>query len=125
MSTACRGSESTEPSRRSTGSAATTAAPVLTVETAITRALCAEERYLRRQLQHADCVDSWGTYDAGGSPDKEATVVNQTSNGIYVDVQHPYWWGNTEVSDDSFSTATYLVTGNRTRRVSGRAVDPC
>lgn len=125
ISTACRRTDSTESSRQSSVNALTTGAPELTVETAITRALCAEERYLRQQLQQANCVDSWGAYDAGGSPDEEGTVVNRTSNGIYVDVQHPYWWGNSEVSDDSFSTATYLVIGNRTRRVSGRAVEPC
>lgn len=93
--------------------------------TARTRALDAEEDYVTRRLRNADCVDSWGVYDAGGSRPKEATVLDRRAEGVVVNVTHPFWWGNERVDDDDFSKAAYRITTGDTHRISGRTIDPC
>lgn len=87
------------------------------------RALCAEELYLEHQFRNASCVDSWDTH--GIVVEEETSIVNETGDGTYVDVRHPYVWGNEDVSDDGFSEAIYLVTADRIVRVRGDTVTPC
>ncbi|MBO4249139.1 hypothetical protein IL252_15070 [Halomicrobium sp. IBSBa] len=89
----------------------------------VERALDAEKAYVASKLRNASCVESWDTYPI--VMDREGTVVNQTTSGLYVDVQQPYAWGNEDIEADSASRATYLVTDNETQRVSGPEIDPC
>ncbi|HKL30089.1 MAG TPA: hypothetical protein VJ898_12605 [Natrialbaceae archaeon] len=89
------------------------------------RALATEEGYLEAVFRNASCVESWGT-DATVGIDREATVVNRTADGVYVEVTHPYWYGtddNTEVDDGS--NALSLVTSETVHRVRGDEVSPC
>lgn len=98
--------------------------PAVSDETARERALTAEERYLRTRLGNAACVDGWGTNSYTGV-EAEATVRNRTSEGVSVDVVHPFWYGTETVEADGRSEATYLVTENATRRLDGTTVSPC
>jgi hypothetical protein len=94
-------------------------------ESAKERALDAEEAYLKAQFRNASCVESWGTYATAGI-DRNATIINRTADGVYVEVTHPYWYGtddNTEVDDGS--TALYLVKHETVHRIRGDDVSPC
>ena len=93
-------------------------------EDARTRALAAEEQYLRDRLENASCVEGWGTNSYTGVQE-EATVVNRTADGVVVDVVHPFWYGTATVDADGRSEATYLVTDDETRRLRGTDVSPC
>lgn len=98
-------------------------APELSNETAKERALHAEERYLERRLANEGCVAEWGTW--GTVTSEEATLRNHSVEGVTVDVKHPYWWGNDDVSYDGASRARYLVTPDVSTRLDGDRVDPC
>ena len=78
--------------------------------------LCAEEQYLKSQLEQADFVNEWGT--TATVIEEEVSILNETANGTYVHVRHPYYWGNGKLSSDGASNATYLVTQDRLKRVS-------
>lgn len=93
-------------------------------ESAERRALAAEQAYLEAQLRNASCVESWGTNATVGI-EEEATTVNRTKDGLYVEVTHPYWYGTDRVEADSGSTALYLVTPETVERVRGDDVSPC
>lgn len=93
-------------------------------ESAEERALAAEEAYLEAQLRNASCVESWGT-DATVGIEEEATTVNRTEDGVYVEVTHPFWYGTDRVEADSGSTAIYLVTPESVERIRGDEVSPC
>lgn len=88
------------------------------------RTLAAEEVYITEQLENASCVEEWGLTDYGGWG-KGATVINQSADGIYLKVRHPYWYGTGELESDGGSEATYLVTDDETQRLSGTNVTPC
>lgn len=88
------------------------------------RALAAEEAYISEELENASCVDEWGLTDYGGWG-KEATPINRSSDGVYVEVRHPYWFGTEELEADAGSEATYLVTDNGVQRLGGTKVSPC
>lgn len=88
------------------------------------RALAAEEQYITEQLGNASCVDSWGLVSFTGLQ-KEATVTNRTSDGVYVVVRHPYVYSTEEVDADVESEAHYLVTSDDIDRISGTEVSPC
>lgn len=98
--------------------------PGIASDDARERALTAEEWHLHDRLSNASCVDGWGA-DSYAGVQVEATVINRTEAGVYVDVVHPFWYGTSEVDADAVSEATYLVTTNTTRRVSGTDVSPC
>ncbi|WP_410766939.1 hypothetical protein [Haloferax sp. DFSO60] len=119
--------ETTEETPATTATATETPVPFaeITNGTAAQRALAAEESYLKSQLQNASCLTSWGTLSTTGS--KEVNVVNRTSDGIAVEVQHPYSYGKEDplVEADGYSRATYLVTEERVERIAGREISPC
>ena len=98
--------------------------PAVTDEAARERALAAEEQYLRDRLENASCAEGWGTNSYTGIQ-QEATVVNHTTDGVFVDVVHPFWYGTATVDADGRSEATYLVTDDEARRVRGTDVSPC
>jgi len=88
------------------------------------RALAAEEAYVTEQFGNASCVEDWGLESYTGV-ERAATVINRTSEGVYVEVSQPYWYSTAEVEADVGSEARYLVTENDTRRLSGTDVSPC
>ena len=88
------------------------------------QALTAEEEYITEQLGNASCVKEWGLTDYVGW-EKGATVINRSVDGVYVEVTHPYWYSTEEVEADIGSEATYRVTGDEVKRVSGTTVSPC
>ncbi|WP_049986231.1 hypothetical protein [Halobellus rufus] len=88
------------------------------------RALEAEAEYVTQQFENASCVDEWGLESYTGV-EREATVANRTSEGVYVDVSQPFWYSTAEVDADVGSEARYLVTENDTRRLDGTDVSPC
>lgn len=95
-----------------------------THERAKDRALTAEEEYITEQLENASCVNQWGLTDYVGW-EKEASVINQSAEGVYVNVSHPYWYSTSEEEADVGTKATYLVTGDEVQRHSGMEVSPC
>jgi hypothetical protein len=88
------------------------------------RALTAEERYLRSRLENASCVETW-SLTSFVSLEQSATVTNRTSEGVTVEVSHPYSFSSTDLEADVETDARYLVTPNETRRVDGTEVTPC
>lgn len=114
-----------------TADAVETSVPTTTVSprsisnaSATERALAAEEASLEAVFRNASCVESWGT-DATVGIDREATVVNRTADGVYVEVTHPYWYGTDDTEADDGSHALYLVTPETVHRVRGDDVSPC
>lgn len=93
-------------------------------EEAKERALAAEEAYITSQLENASCVESWGLTSYSGV-EKEAAVTNQTAEGVYIQVTHPYWYGTEQVEADVGSDALYLVTPEEVQRLDGTHVSPC
>lgn len=121
--------ETPSPTPTSSSTATATAVPeTTTVETtnerAKDRALTAEKKHITEQLENASCVEDWGLGDYGGWG-KEATVINQSTDGVYVTVRHPYWYGTEEVESDGGSEATYQVTDAEVQRLSGTNISPC
>jgi hypothetical protein len=98
--------------------------PDVTDDAAKERALTAEEQYLTARFENASCVEDWGLQSFTGI-DREATVVNRTTDGLYVDVTQPFWYSTAEVEADVSSEATYLVTRDDVARVAGREIKPC
>lgn len=88
------------------------------------RALGAEEAYLTERFEDASCVESWSLTSYVGI-DEEATVVNRTADGVYVDVTHPLSYATDDEEADVATEATYLVTEDDVRRVGGTNVTPC
>lgn len=90
------------------------------------RALAAEEEYLTRRLENATCLEGW---DFGGTVERRATVLDRTADTVYVEVTHPYAYGQElgrgDSVSDTGSNARYVVTAEGTRRVSGDGVSPC
>lgn len=106
--TGCTGVESSEPE--------------VSNGTARSRALAAEESYLTEHLQNASCLEDWGT--TATTVSKRATVTKRTSDGIYVEVTHPYWYYTQETEADLGSDALYIVTDETTERTRGESVSP-
>ncbi|WP_227133997.1 hypothetical protein [Halorubellus salinus] len=88
------------------------------------RALDAEEAYITDRFEDASCVESWSLISFVGI-DEEATVVNRTADGVYVDVTHPLSYATDDEEADVATEATYLVTEDDVRRVSGTNLSPC
>ncbi|MFC6952384.1 hypothetical protein [Halorubellus litoreus] len=88
------------------------------------RALDAEEASITERFENASCVESWSLTSYVGI-DEEATVLNRTADGVYVNVTHPLSYATDDEEADVATDATYLVTENETRRVSGTNVSPC
>lgn len=106
-----------------------TAAPETTTvdrnsERAEDRALSAEEAYITEQLENASCIEEWGLTDYVGWG-KGATVINQSTNGVYVNVSHPFWYSTSEEEADVGTKATYRIAGDEVQRLSGTRVSPC
>jgi hypothetical protein len=87
------------------------------------RALAAEKEYLTEQLQSAPCLNNWGTYPTTAR--KRATVAGRTSEGVRIEVFHPYSYSTDRVEADGASRADYLVTADEAQRIDGDAVSPC
>lgn len=94
--------------------------PSVSNQTAKNRALDAEESHLADQLQNASCLEDWGTTETTVS--KRATVTKRTSEGVYVEVTHPYWYTKDDTESDQGSDALYVVTDETTERESGDSV---
>ena len=88
------------------------------------QALTAEEEYITEQLGNAPCVEEWGLTDYVGWG-KGATVINQSADGVYVEVRHPFWYSTRNEEADVGTEAIYLVTGDEVQRRSGTKVSPC
>lgn len=88
------------------------------------RALTAEEQHIAETFESASCVEAWSLTSFVGL-EAEATVVNRTSDGVYVDVRHPYSYSTAAVDADVESKAQYLVTDDDVERVDGTDVAPC
>jgi len=97
--------------------------PTISDEKAKKRALDAEEEYVFEHLQNAPCLTSWGT--AGTPARKAATVIKRTTEGVRVEVTHPYWFSTNDMEVDATSRAVYLVSPDSVQRVSGDEIDPC
>ena len=80
------------------------------------RALSAEEEYITRQLQNTSCDRHWDMYGATG--EKQATVINRTADGVYVDVVDPYYVTTDAEEVDAISEAQYFVTEEIVQRVT-------
>lgn len=93
-------------------------------ESAARWAYCAEERYLRSRLEGRLCVDGWG-FEAYGGVDPAVRILDRGPSWVNIRSTHPVWWGTNDVSADSFSRATYNVTGEQCTRESGTDVRPC
>ncbi|WP_435358984.1 hypothetical protein [Haloarchaeobius sp. DFWS5] len=88
------------------------------------RALSAEAAYIQSAFQNASCVTDWGLDAVTG--EKEATVVEETGEGLSVEVHHPYWYETEKDQADSISVATYRVTEGSVERVDGDTnQNPC
>lgn len=108
----------------STTSERTTVAPSdVSDEAARERALTAEEAFLTEQLRNAPCLTNWGTSETTAST--YATVTDRTADGVYVDVQHAYWYSTEDAEADGASTAVYVVTADSIRRDRGDSISPC
>lgn len=94
--------------------------PEFSNETAKERALAAEESYLTGKLQNISCLEEWGTTETTVS--KQATVTKRTSDGVYVEVTHPYWYTTEQSEADSSTEALYVVSDEGTERRSGDSV---
>lgn len=90
--------------------------------TAKERALDAEETLLTDHLQNASCLENWGTTETTVS--KRATVTKRTSDGVYVEVTHPYWYHTDDTEADLGSNALYVVTDETTERKRGDSLSP-
>lgn len=88
------------------------------------RALAAEEAYITEQLENASCVQSWSLRSFVGI-EEEATTLNETATGIYVEVSHPYSYATNTTEADVGTEARYFVTANMTDRLAGTTVSPC
>lgn len=88
------------------------------------QALDAEEAYITEQFEDAPCVESWSLTSFVGI-EEEASVLNRTADGVYVDVTHPLSYATDEEEADVKTEATYLVTPDAVRRVSGTNASPC
>jgi len=88
------------------------------------RALAAEAEHITAQLGNASCVESWGLASYAGV-EKEAAIMNQTADGVYVEVTHPFWYSTEQEEADVGSDAQYYVTADTVQRVSGTNVSPC
>lgn len=93
-------------------------------EEAKERALAAEEAHITSQLENASCVKSWGLTSYAGV-EKEAAVTNQTAEGVYIQITHPYWYSTEQDEADVGSNALYLVTPEEVQRLDGTHVSPC
>lgn len=112
-----------------TASPTATAAPETTTvdrtrERAKDQALRAEEEYITEQFENASFVEDWGLTDYVGWR-KGATIINQSSTGVYVNVSHPFWYSTSEEEADVGTKATYRVTGDEVQRLSGTNVSLC
>lgn len=96
--------------------------PAVSNRTAKRRALAAEASYLTDHLQNASCLDDWGT--TATTVSERATVTRRTSNGVYVEVTHPYWYYKGETEADLGSDALYVVTEETIERTRGDSVSP-
>ena len=103
-------------------SSAESSEPDVSNRTARRRALAAEESYLTDHLQNASCLEDWGTTETTVS--KRATVTKRTSDGVYVEVTHPYWYYTDETEADLGSDALYVVTDETTERKRGESISP-
>ncbi|MFC7227067.1 hypothetical protein N0B31_06605 [Salinirubellus salinus] len=98
------------------------------VEASENRAFAAEEAYLDAQLASAHCLSDYGI---GVAPvvAPESSVVGAEVGGILVDVRVPYYvveeTEDGELVGDTYSEATYRVSGAGTDRVRGDTVAPC
>ncbi|QIO25543.1 hypothetical protein [Haloarcula sp. JP-L23] len=88
------------------------------------RALDAEEQHITEQFENASCVESWSPTSFVGL-EKGATVTNRTTEGVYVEVTHPYSYSTKKEEADVESTARYLITPDDVQRIHGTDVSPC
>lgn len=88
------------------------------------RALAAEEEHITERFENAPCVESWGLTSSVGQ-EKEATVTKWTTEGVFVEVTHPFWYSTKDVEADVESNGRYLVTPDDVQRISGTNVSPC
>ena len=97
------------------------------------RALHAEETYLERQLSSASCLDEWDT--TATTVRKNATITDRTTEGVRVEVVHPFWSTETwteagsnrsyQSHTDGGSKAQYLVTPKTIKRLGGDSLSLC
>lgn len=88
------------------------------------RALAAEEEHITDQLENASCVKSWSPISFVGI-EENATVINQTAEGVFVEVTHPYSYSTERDEADYRSEARYRITAEDEERISGTKVSPC
>lgn len=119
------GTDTTPPTTTKTGqtSQTTIGQDLVSDEDAKDRALRAEEHYLSTRLRNATCLKDWGTTPS--TTQEEATVLNRTSDGVIVEVTHPYWYTTGSTHADGGSHARYRVTPGETERLDGTEIDPC
>ena len=101
----------------------TTTAPAISEGEAKNRALEAEKQYLDETLNSQPCGDG-----SSETPivENTATIENETSDGFSVNVEYGYSFNEDDGAHyDGRSEATYLVTENQTKRVSGTDISPC
>lgn len=91
----------------------------LTPETAKQTALNYEAAYVDRRLVNSS-VDDFGTF--GGASFPEASIVNETDSGYYIDVQMPYYYEQGEMDTDTFTRARYFVSTGTINRINGSNV---
>ena len=94
--------------------------PAVSNRTAKRRALAAEESYLTDKLQSVSCLEEWGTTATTAS--RDATVTNRTSDGVHVEITHPYWYHSERVEADASTNALYIVTADSVERKRGDSV---
>lgn len=95
------------------------------VTDAKSRALSTEEEHIDSVMRNASCVESWDTAEV--TAEKEARVVDETAEAVYVAVSHPHAYGRADQTEaDSISNATYRVTDDDIQRVEyERELNPC
>lgn len=119
----CSGSLGSQSSSAPATSTTTETPVELSASEATERALEAETHYVSARLQNASCLHSWGIGEY--TTEADARVINWTSRGVVIQVQRPYSWEkNTSIADLS-SEARYIVTDNKTVRMSGSSITPC
>lgn len=84
-------------------------------------ALDYEAAYVHNQLRNEMGVRDFEV--PGGPSSQRATIVNKTSQGMYVEIQVPYYYSKGQAEVDGVSKATYLVNTSEIRRVRGTNID--
>lgn len=85
----------------------------------------AETEHVTEIVESSDCVS--GGVGVGYPHTEFTSIEDRTEDGVYVSVDHPYWYTTDEGTHvHTGSQATYLVTTETAERIEGSEIaDPC